>query len=77
MESYPRLLSACVLSAVTVGGVRVAWQMFAVAPCEGDVPPGESITVKAVFSPDYTRIWPFLGAFRVEAKDQVRRPLLE
>ena len=40
-------------------------------PCEGGVPPGESVTVKAVFSPDRSRIWPMLGAFRIEARDQV------
>lgn len=47
-------------------------QAFALVPCEGGVPPGESVTVKAVFSADYSRIWPFLGAFRIEARDQVR-----
>ncbi|CAM9702455.1 unnamed protein product, partial [Hapterophycus canaliculatus] len=48
-------------------------ETFSLVPCEGGVPPGESVTVKAVFSPDYSRIWPFLGAFRVEATDQVRK----
>ncbi|CAN0491800.1 unnamed protein product, partial [Laminaria digitata] len=47
-------------------------QTFGLVPCEGGVPPGESVTVKATFSPDYCRIWPFLAAFRVEARDQVR-----
>ncbi|CAN0368647.1 unnamed protein product, partial [Scytosiphon promiscuus] len=45
-------------------------ETFSLVPCEGGVPPGESVTVKAVFSPDYSRIWSFLGAFRVEARDQ-------
>lgn len=47
------------------------WQAFALVPCEGGVPPGESVTVKAIFSPDRSRIWPMLGAFGIEAKDQV------
>lgn len=47
-------------------------QAFALIPCEGGVPPGESVTVKATFSPDYSRVWPFLGAFRIEVRDQVR-----
>ncbi|CAM9999546.1 unnamed protein product, partial [Ectocarpus sp. 8 AP-2014] len=45
-------------------------EAFSLVPCEGGVPPGESVTVKAIFSPDYSRIWPFLGAFRIEARDQ-------
>ncbi|CBJ27963.1 conserved unknown protein [Ectocarpus siliculosus] len=46
-------------------------EAFSLVPCEGGVPPGESVTVTAIFSPDYSRIWPFLGAFRIEARDQV------
>lgn len=34
--------------------------------------PGESVTVKAIFSPDYSRIWPFLAAFKIEVQDQVK-----
>eukprot|EP00903_Cladosiphon_okamuranus_P020361 g18681.t1 len=46
-------------------------EAFALVPCEGAVPPGESVSVKAVFSPERSRIWPMLGAFRIEAKDQI------
>ena len=48
-------------------------QTFSLVPGEGGVPPGESVTVKATFSPDYCRVWPFLGVFRVEARDQVKK----
>ena len=50
--------------------VRWRRQTFAIVPCEGTISPGESVTVKAIFSPDYSRVWPFLAAFRIEARDQ-------
>ncbi|CAM9752752.1 unnamed protein product [Sphacelaria rigidula] len=43
---------------------------FALVPCEGGVPAGESVTVKATFGPDHGRLWPFLAAYRIEARDQ-------
>lgn len=48
--------------------------MFAIVPCESDIPPGESVTIKAIFSPDYNRLWPFLAAFRIGPKDQASKP---
>lgn len=74
MRIPPCLLSTLAAEsgpAVTPRASAPCKQAFALVPCEGGVPPGDSVTVKAVFSPDRSRIWPLLGAFRIEARDQV------